>query len=71
MTHIDKNSIKHFSVCFLLSLIGGYGVAFALGCAITKERDDKRYYGHFCWWDIAFDLLGCSFGYLVHWLIFK
>ena len=31
MTHIDKNSIKHFTVCFFLSLIGAYGLAFALG----------------------------------------
>ena len=31
MTHIDKNSIKHFAICFLLSLVGAYGLAFALG----------------------------------------
>ena len=46
MTHIDKNSIKHFLVCFILSLFGLKGVCIAIGAAVTKERDDKKAYGH-------------------------
>lgn len=37
MKHIDKNSIKHFSVCFLLSLIGAYGMSAAIGASLTKD----------------------------------
>ena len=41
MTHIDKNSIKHFSVCFLLALIGAYGMAFALGHPSVKNGETR------------------------------
>jgi hypothetical protein len=34
MIHIDKNSFKHFTVCFLLSLIGGYGMCIAIGASV-------------------------------------
>lgn len=71
MTHIDKNSIKHFGACFLLSLCGFYGVCIAIGAALTKEYCDKQSYGHWCWWDILFDSLGCLLGYGTHYLIFK
>lgn len=71
MTHIDKNSLKHFSVCFLLSAAGGYGTAIAIGAAVTKEYCDKKSYGHWCWLDILFDTLGCIAGLTIHWLIFK
>ena len=71
MTHIDKNSIKHFGACFLLSLCGLYGVCTALGAALTKEYCDKQSYGHWCWWDILFDTFGCLLGYGTHYLIFK
>ena len=70
MMHIDKNSLKHFSVCFLLSLIGAYGMCIAIGAAITKEYCDYKYYKHWCWLDLLFDLLGCIVGYSVHCLIF-
>lgn len=71
MTHIDNNSIKHFGACFLLSLCGLYGVCIAIGAALTKEYYDKQSYGHWCWWDILFDTLGCILGYGTHYLIFK
>ena len=70
MTYIDKNSLKHFAVCFLLSLIGAYGMAFALGGSLCKEWMDKKSYGHWCWLDLLFDILGCAVGYSVHCLIF-
>lgn len=71
MTHIDKNSIKHFIVCFLLSIVGAYGTAFALGGSFCKEWYDKQSYGHWCWWDLFFDFLGCAVGMAVHFWIFK
>lgn len=71
MPHIDKNSLRHFSICLLLSLIGGYGVAFALGASICKEWKDKIERNHWCWWDIIFDTIGCVAGMSVHLWIFK
>ena len=71
MTHIDKNSYKHFTVCFILSLIGAYGMSVAIGAAITKEYCDKQSYGHWCWFDLLFDFLGCAVGMAAHWWIFK
>lgn len=69
--HIDKNSLKHFTVCFTLSLVGAYGMAFALGASICKEWRDKASYGHWCWFDLFFDFLGCAGGMAVHLWIFK
>lgn len=72
MTHIDKNSIKHFSVCFLLSLIGAYGMSAAIGASVTREYDNSKTKGnHWCWLDLLFDFLGCVVGMAVHWCIFK
>lgn len=71
MTHIDKNSLKHFTVCFLLSSVGAYGMSVAIGASVTKEWYDKQSYGHWCWWDLLFDFLGCAFGIAVHWWIFR
>ena len=71
MTHIDKNSIKHFTICFLLSLIGAYGMAFALGGSFCKEWYDKKSYGHWCWLDLLFDFLDCAVGMAVQPRIFK
>lgn len=41
MTHIDKNSIKHFSVCFLLSLVGAYGMSAAIGASAAFTLDSS------------------------------
>ena len=71
MAHIDKNSIKHVFVCFLLSLVGVYGMCVAVGAAITKEYCDKQSYGHWCWFDLLFDFLGCAGGIGIHWWIFR
>ena len=72
MTHIDKNSIKHFAVCFLLSLVGAYGMSVAIGASVTREYDNSKTKGnHWCWWDIMFDALGCVAGMTTHLWIFK
>jgi uncharacterized protein YfiM (DUF2279 family) len=71
MTHIDKNSLKHFGVCFILSLCGLYGVCGAMGAALTKEWYDKKSYGHWCWIDLLFDILGCTVGMATHLWIFQ
>ena len=71
MKHVDKNSLKHFGVCFILSLLGLYGVSAAIGASLTKEYYDKKTYGHWCWIDLLFDTLGCAAGYGIHYLIFK
>ena len=70
MRHVDKNSIKHFGVCALLSLLGTHGVAMAIGGGLCKEYDDKKSYGHWCWIDLFFDTLGCAVGLGVHRLVF-
>lgn len=69
MKHVDKNSLKHFGVCFLLSLLGLYGVAAAIGASLTKEWYDKLSYGHWCWIDLFFDALGCLAGYSIRLLV--
>ena len=70
MKHVDKNSLKHFAVCLLISLVGAYGMCIAIGGALCKEWDDKRSYGHWCWMDLLFDSLGCAVGYAIHCLVF-
>ena len=71
MTHIDKNSLKHFGICFILSLLGMYGVGAAVGASLTKEYCDKKYYKHWCWFDLLFDFLGCISGMAIHLWIFN
>lgn len=68
--HIDKNSILHFGVNFILSAVGGlYGACAAAGASITKEWCDKQYGGHICIADIVFDLLGISTGLLLNYIV--
>ena len=71
MTHIDKNSLKHFTVCFILSLIGAYGMSADIGASLTKVWYDKKSYGNWCWLDLLFDFLCCAGGMAAHWWIFN
>lgn len=64
--HVDKSSVKHFTVCFLAAIIS---TEFSLGLAVGKEVGDKLNYGHWCWWDIVFDVLGAVLGTLLRLLI--
>lgn len=68
---IAKDKIKHFSVCFLVSLTGGiYGVLFAAGLSFGKEEGDRMAQGnHWCWYDLLADTLGVCFGYGLNFLI--
>jgi len=72
MKHIDKNSIKHFGVNFILAGIGGlYGLSAGASASLTKEWCDYKYGKHWCWLDLAFDTLGLAAGEAVHFLMFK
>ena len=71
MAHIDRNSIKHFPVCFILSLIGAYGMCIAIGGSLCKEWMDSKSKGnHWYWLDLLFNFLGCVGGMAIHWWIF-
>lgn len=67
----STNPLKHFFVCFLLSLVGAYGMSAAIGAALTTEWYDKKSYGHWCCFDLLFDILGCAVGIGIHWWIFQ
>lgn len=72
--HIDNNSILHFCINMLLSALGGIqygGVQAAAAASVTKEWFDKQSYGHWCWWDVVFDILGISVGEVIHYIVFK
>lgn len=61
---------------FIGLIIGGaFGFGVGVGASITREYDGKQFYGHWCWWDIFFDVLGQLLGIsmiaLVAWLILK
>ena len=61
---------------FIGLIIGGaFGLGVAIGASLTREYDGKQFYGHWCWWDIFFDVLGQLLGIgiiaLVDWLILK
>jgi hypothetical protein len=66
MKHIDINSLKHFGVCLALVLLLGWnGAYFAAGASFTKEWCDLKYTGHWCWTDLAFDLIGILTGIIL------
>ncbi|WP_129616526.1 hypothetical protein [Bacteroides cellulosilyticus] len=68
---IEKDKVKHFSVCFLItSLAGVYGVCLATGASLGKEYGDKNAPGN-CWsWaDLLADALGIIVGYMLNRLI--
>lgn len=67
--HIDKNSIKHFLICFGLSaLFGRTGAGAAVGSGLYKEYTDltEAWYHHWCWWDVTFDILGAILGLVLN-----
>jgi len=63
LKHLDKNSIKHFGVNFILALVGSwYGVCAGIGASLTKEWHDKNNGGHWCWMDLCSDFAGLILG---------
>lgn len=68
---IEKDKAKHFSVCFLITLLAGvYGVFLAAGASLGKEYGDKNAPGN-CWsWaDLLADVSGIVVGYILNRLI--
>lgn len=70
MKHVDKNSLKHFGVNLICGLFGVFGVGVGLGASLTKEYCDNEYYGHWCWADLIFDILGLAAGFTINQLVF-
>lgn len=57
---LGKDKVKHFIVCFVLSLIFPL---IAITLAIWKEVNDERQANnHFCWKDMAADAVGTLLG---------
>lgn len=59
MKHLDKNSIKHFGVCFAGAL---FSTEFSVGAGVGKEMGDYTNYGHFCIIDLLVDIAGAALG---------
>ena len=71
LTGIRPDLFLHFGACFIPSLFGLYGVAFALGLGIGKEYGDSQAIGNkWEWIDILADVLGCGAGLGLHYIIF-
>lgn len=70
MKHIDK--LYHFAVCMVtMAVLAAWMMPFPLAVIITfflafgKELYDRSSYGHFCWYDILADAIGCIVGALI------
>lgn len=60
----SKDKIKHFSICFVLSIISPI---LAICIAVLKEWYDAEIEGnHFCWKDIVADVAGIIVGSALH-----
>lgn len=61
----------------LTGFIAGFafGNGASIAASITREYDGKQFYGHWCWWDIFFDVIGLILAdglvILVAWLILR
>lgn len=64
----DKDKLKHFGVCVLISTLHPY---LAIGASLGKEYGDKNAAGnHWCWLDLAADGIGILIGTIYHYIIF-
>ena len=67
---IRADLLLHFGCCFIPSLLGYYGAAFALGLGIGKEYGDSRAINNkWDWFDILADLIGILAGLIINYLI--
>lgn len=65
----DKDKIKHFTACLLISIIHPY---LAIGASLGKEYGDKNATGnHWCWLDLIADGIGILIGSIPHYCIFE
>ena len=71
LTGIRPDLFLHFGCCFVPSIFGLYGAAFAIGLGIGKEYGDSQAVGNkWDWFDILADVLGCGAGLVVHYISF-
>lgn len=59
--------IGYTSRCVILGMIIGtaFGDGGAICASVTKEWCDDVFYGHWCWWDLFFDVLGLFAGNII------
>lgn len=63
-----KDKLYHVIACLVIAL---FETEAAIACALTKEGADNLNYGHWCWWDIAYDMLGVLIGTMIRLLLTK
>ncbi len=70
---IERDKILHFSVCFIVSAIGGlYGISMSAGLAVGKEYGDSKAVGNkWDWLDILADCIGMFIGGVAHYLLYS
>lgn len=67
---IRADLLMHFGCCFIPSLFGLYGAAFALGLGVGKEYGDSRAINNkWDWLDFFADLLGILAGLTINYFI--
>ena len=67
---IRADLLLHFGCCFIPSLFGYYGAAFALVLGIGKEYGDSRAKNNkWDWLDILADYMGLFIGYVIVFMI--
>ena len=63
----DKDKLMHASVCAVISL---YSTECAIFASLAKEYGDKgNPYNHWCWKDLAADMVGIIIGTAIRLII--
>lgn len=63
-----NDKVKHLIVCFIGSLLFGYG--FGIGAGIAAEYKDKVHTGNFEWADLIADGVGTVIGTALRYYLF-
>lgn len=64
---LGHDKVLHALACFGISL---YSTEAAIAAALAKEYGDKGSpFNHWCWWDLAWDMLGVTVGTTIRILI--
>lgn len=64
---LESNRWKHFVICFIGSLILGFG--FAVGAGVALEFKDRQYGNKFDWLDLFYSVLGGVFAVMLKLLV--